>query len=54
MCSVQTKNKEDPMNTIVVRLAEFALVMAGISFYAANVMNLLAKFDQARFLAHMS
>jgi hypothetical protein len=42
------------MSMIVGRLAEFALVMAGLSFYAASVMNLFANFENVRFLALVS
>jgi hypothetical protein len=46
--------KEILMNAYVGRLAEFALVMAGLSFYAASVMNLLATFDHAHVLTLIS
>jgi hypothetical protein len=35
------KTRRITMNMIVGRLAEFALVTAGASFYAVSVMNLL-------------
>ena len=42
------------MNVIFGRLAEFALVVAGLSFYAASAMNLFANFETVRFLAQVS
>ena len=42
------------MSATVGRVAEFVLITAGAGFYAANVMNLLTKFDHALFLTLLS